>query len=112
MRTFTGAALAVTAAILTALPLSAIPAAASVALAVSPCGPKTDFADSGDGTFAWCETGEGYIRAKATCTEEATFRKYTVTGPRVYSRKFGGNYMSAAWCRSGDAADKKSYIPG
>lgn len=82
------------------------------------CSPRTDWINTvpwgGNdyGATAWCETGEGYIRGKATCAEEATFRQYTVLGPRVYSKKFFGNYLSTAWCRPNDAAINRGYILG
>jgi hypothetical protein len=90
-------------------------ASASAAEACKPKTAKSDtLAEGGNqyGVLAWCETGEGYIRAKASCTAEATLRKYTVMGNRVYSRKFGGDYMSGAWCRGDDALDKKGYVLG
>lgn len=82
------------------------------------CSAEVDYTDTLDvggnsyGAFAWCETGEGYIRAKVTCVEEATFRQYAAIGPRVYSRLFFGNWLSSAYCRPGDAAINKIYILG
>jgi hypothetical protein len=94
------------------LALPAAPAAAAN------CSPRTDYIDTTEfggndyGVIAWCETGSDYIRARATCVAEDTFRRYTATGPRIWSKKFSGNYLSDAWCHPGDAAVAKTYVLG
>jgi hypothetical protein len=112
MRRILGPALAVGALAVASVALPAAPASAAG------CSPKTDRVDTRSvggndyGVVAWCERGSGHIRAKAVCISERTLREYTVVGNRVWSKKFVGDYMSAAWCRTGDAVERKSYVLG